>query len=320
LEFTISELEERTGVPRTTIHYYIREGLLPPAWKSSATRGTYRQHHVDRLRLISRMKAEGLSLEAIEGALIHEPEFPSPGPDYGSERDDHVRRRILEAAARRFSSNGYDGTRIADVIKDVGIGKQVFLSHFPTKRALFVASFEVLSESWIARVEPRIRIVSGFVLRQLLRTDAFISPRDASPLRLQLLRAEGWKLGDEAQRVVDKTFRTMIEEVRQELDALRSEGTPAGLSAELLSLGMMDFATSVLMHTQGDDPTSRLDAMRALLCIYSAVYAIWTGQFDVREPLREYEELLRRMALSPGSVLASIGDAPPTQVASLQGG
>jgi DNA-binding transcriptional MerR regulator len=48
----ISELSRVTGVPVATIKYYLREGLLPPGTPTSATRSTYDERHVDRLRLI----------------------------------------------------------------------------------------------------------------------------------------------------------------------------------------------------------------------------------------------------------------------------
>ena len=48
----MAELVRRSGVPRTTILYYIREGLLPPAEKPHPNQALYTQEHVERLRLI----------------------------------------------------------------------------------------------------------------------------------------------------------------------------------------------------------------------------------------------------------------------------
>ena len=46
----ISGLEKATGVPRTTIHFYMREGLLPPPQKTGRSVGYYSDRHVDLLR------------------------------------------------------------------------------------------------------------------------------------------------------------------------------------------------------------------------------------------------------------------------------
>jgi DNA-binding transcriptional MerR regulator len=48
----MSELSETCGVAVPTIKYYIREGLLPPGERTSATQASYDEAHVKRIRLI----------------------------------------------------------------------------------------------------------------------------------------------------------------------------------------------------------------------------------------------------------------------------
>ena len=48
----IKELIEITGHSRQTIHYYIREGLLPRPKKTSRNQAEYNQVHIDRIQLI----------------------------------------------------------------------------------------------------------------------------------------------------------------------------------------------------------------------------------------------------------------------------
>ena len=52
----MQELEERTGVPRTTIHYWAREGLLPDLDKTAANAALYGERHVDRVELLDRLR------------------------------------------------------------------------------------------------------------------------------------------------------------------------------------------------------------------------------------------------------------------------
>ena len=54
---TISELEQESGVPRSTIYYYVREGLLPPAQKAAASRAIYSDVYVALLGEIARLQA-----------------------------------------------------------------------------------------------------------------------------------------------------------------------------------------------------------------------------------------------------------------------
>ncbi|WP_328331843.1 MULTISPECIES: MerR family transcriptional regulator [unclassified Streptomyces] len=48
----LSELSELSGVPAATIKYYLRERLLPPGHRISATQADYDESHLRRLRLV----------------------------------------------------------------------------------------------------------------------------------------------------------------------------------------------------------------------------------------------------------------------------
>ncbi|BAC70400.1 transcriptional regulator [Streptomyces avermitilis] len=48
----LAELSERSGVPLATIKYYLREGLLAPGRRISATTAEYDEGHLRRLRLV----------------------------------------------------------------------------------------------------------------------------------------------------------------------------------------------------------------------------------------------------------------------------
>ncbi|MFD9796584.1 MerR family transcriptional regulator [Streptomyces sp. NPDC059070] len=48
----LSELSERSGVAPATIKYYLREGLLPPGDRVTATQADYGTAHLQRLKLV----------------------------------------------------------------------------------------------------------------------------------------------------------------------------------------------------------------------------------------------------------------------------
>lgn len=73
-QFNARDLAERAGTTVRTVHYYVSEGLLPPP--EGATRNAlYGMQHLARLRIISALRAEGLSLAAIRSrlALLDDP-------------------------------------------------------------------------------------------------------------------------------------------------------------------------------------------------------------------------------------------------------
>ena len=52
----ISQLVKRTGVPKETIHFYIREGLLRKPRKSSVNSAEYNERYVDQIQLIKDLR------------------------------------------------------------------------------------------------------------------------------------------------------------------------------------------------------------------------------------------------------------------------
>ncbi|MFE0136763.1 MerR family transcriptional regulator [Streptomyces sp. NPDC059037] len=48
----LAELSTRSGVSTATIKYYLREGLLPPGRRITATQSEYDEGHLQRLRLV----------------------------------------------------------------------------------------------------------------------------------------------------------------------------------------------------------------------------------------------------------------------------
>jgi len=56
----MKELVQETGIPRTAIHHYQREGLLPPARKTAPNSALYGSEHVERLKQIKALRGDEL--------------------------------------------------------------------------------------------------------------------------------------------------------------------------------------------------------------------------------------------------------------------
>jgi TetR/AcrR family transcriptional regulator, transcriptional repressor for nem operon len=55
---------------------------------------------------------------------------------YGKQHKEATRRRIIDAAGRRFKRNGIDGSGLATVMADAGLTNGAFYSHFASKEDL----------------------------------------------------------------------------------------------------------------------------------------------------------------------------------------
>jgi len=72
MEYKISEVVAHTNVPKSTVLYYIREGLLPEAKKLKSNVHRYSDEHIELIRYIKYMQEEiGSTNEQIKFALQH---------------------------------------------------------------------------------------------------------------------------------------------------------------------------------------------------------------------------------------------------------
>ena len=119
LKMKISDLVERSGIPRSTIQYYLREGLLHPPDKTGRTMAYYDEIHLRLLKEIHRIKMTQLKktkgsrvpIEAIKSRLYQERNGKSPiksGKRLLKDKKspgENKRQKILEAATRPSGSS-----------------------------------------------------------------------------------------------------------------------------------------------------------------------------------------------------------------------
>ncbi len=63
-----------------------------------------------------------------------------------SERADHTRARILDAAVREFSENGLAGARTEQIAEIAGVNKALLYYYFKSKEALYRAALETVAQ------------------------------------------------------------------------------------------------------------------------------------------------------------------------------
>jgi AcrR family transcriptional regulator len=62
------------------------------------------------------------------------------------------RERLLAAVVRVTAAQGYQGTSVADILKEAGVGRESFYKHFKDKEDCFVAANDALVDNLEARV------------------------------------------------------------------------------------------------------------------------------------------------------------------------
>ena len=117
---TVRQLSELTGMPRSTIQFYIREEILPPAQRLPNGRPIYGRVHAELLEQIKRLKAEGKSLEEIRSVIGNRGRSAAfYQVDAAEAIQSATRARIVEAAAREFGRNGYNRASLSDIVPGI---------------------------------------------------------------------------------------------------------------------------------------------------------------------------------------------------------
>ena len=295
---TISELERESGVGRNTIYYYISDGLLPPAQKASATRAVYNRSHVELLREISRLKAEGLTLREIREELADRIEAAAEnGVDLVAKQNEAAREAILQAAARRFAEHGYGKTRINDICKDVGVNAQLLYSHFPSKRHLFIACFGVYFSWMNVQVVAPIQQTDDSAVRLTWRVWAGLGLQSLSRDLQAMARVEALNPDSDLRPLVREVYENILAGSADELAADRApEVEPPLFDDELVSYAFLGALENTLMRATWDDKYTSQDIMRNVLAMFLAVRAAYQGRVDLTEEWQAIVPLVDELA------------------------
>ncbi len=295
----ISELEKTSGVPRTTIYFYVRSGLLPVAQKKAASRAIYSEEHLELLKLITCLKNEGLSLDAIREQVAPVVEaVTAANADTANDHAEQLRQRILLAAARLFPRKGYRGTRVADIIEEVGITPPVFYSHFSSKQDLFVEAFGVFVD-WMRRsLESQLPGEGGREARELARVaDYYYGIKTVGFDLLFHVRHEAVREDGALREVARDALKQMVGDDLENLVALQKEnGSKIPLVDELAAFGLFGAMDAIVMRACWDDKYDAADVLWTVYAFALGIQAVLSGLLDVSEDVDRNTELIERLA------------------------
>lgn len=299
---TIGELEAETGVPRRAIYYYVRSGLLPAGQKASASRTLYTERQVELLGRIEKLRREGLRRAEIKSRLA--PDIRAAldqDVDLVASREEETRRAILRAATRSFATKGYKGTRMADLVEDLGITPQVLYGQFATKRELFVACYKVAVQYMNTALLPRFAEAGDAAEMQVWYMYADSGIKAFAP-NLMLLATEAAQHDPEARRDLLEAYETIVRDAVRDLSRLRASDSEPPFSDELVVHGAMGAYEQMVARASLDDRFTWRDCVWHSLGLFLAVVAIYEGDLDIGVRLAQYRDLIDRVASYPPPV------------------
>ncbi|MHB8506545.1 MAG: TetR family transcriptional regulator [Acidimicrobiales bacterium] len=158
---SLSDLVALTGVPASTVHHYLRAGLIPAPDRRSSNRFTYDERHVTALRYIRAGRDRGRRIEVIAEELPEHLAGPAGGTPVGELTAGGVRDRLLDAATEAFRTRSYGEVTVGEIAGAARVGKGSVYLHFSSKQEIFTATIERLLERAAADFAETVERLGG---------------------------------------------------------------------------------------------------------------------------------------------------------------
>ncbi|MBI5443155.1 MAG: TetR family transcriptional regulator [Deltaproteobacteria bacterium] len=267
----IARLAEAAGVSKSTIHNYVRKGLLPPPQKVGLSLFLYSQRHLEGLQEIRRLREEdGLTIDQISDALRTDEPVPAelrPSADrtredepsnetpVRTEESQEKRQLIIDKAIELFNQIGYERVRIADITDSLNMGKGTFYLYFRNKEDLLSECLTSLGGFIVPSAELMevIRTSQDFFKRAQARFAGFQKQYRRFAGIMNLVRTASGSADPEISKRARSAYDAMIGPLRTDLKGALKEGSARRVDEELAVYALLGSADYVCYRATLDD-------------------------------------------------------------------
>lgn len=160
--------------------------------------------------------------------------------------------RIVSAAARAIRRSGYDGTGVADIMKEAGLTHGAFYAHFASREAMLAeAASRACAESAAVVSELVASVPPGQALASMLRT--YLSREHLEQVELGCPLAA---LGSETARQAPEVRRVTTRHIKEMIDLVARQspdwGQPGAHERALVTVATM--VGTLLLARAVDEP------------------------------------------------------------------
>jgi AcrR family transcriptional regulator len=240
----ISDLEKLSGVGRSTIHYYLREGLLSQPRKTGKTMAYYDATHVRELEEIKALQADGYPISYIRDLMSdarRELEEAAAGEGEAARSD--RRQQIMDKAVEIFARKGYHQTNVTEIARAVGVGHSTFYIYFPSKMALFTECVDRVFQEMFAGVWEKIKEEKNPITRLKKRGEVVLKSHPQFIDMMNVLKSiEEDNPALEAKK--REIYVSIVETVKRDLKRAIEMGLIPEIDIEVASYIMVGFLES----------------------------------------------------------------------------
>jgi TetR/AcrR family transcriptional regulator, transcriptional repressor for nem operon len=172
---------------------------------------------------------------------------------------DATHERIVSVAARAIRRSGYDGTGVADIMKEAGLTHGAFYSHFASREAMLAeAARKACAESAAAAAEVVASVPPGRALDSMLR--AYLSREHVEHVELGCPLAA---LGSETSRQAPEVRHVATRHIKEMIDLVARQSPDWGRpSAHERALVIISTMVGAMLLARAVDEPGLSDSLR----------------------------------------------------------
>ena len=266
----ISELSIRSGIPVSTIKFYIRKRLLAKPMKTGGTQGFYTRKHLDRLKLIQKMQKESNmpldKIREITELIDSSEEREKRENEQGSAKQ---KAGIVHAATSLFRGKGYEAVTIADIVDAARIGRSTFYRNFRNKKDLFIECMrEIIHCEGIPEDIDGIDETDGFTLFDR-SAEAYFRESPLWSEMIRMLRAAAINDPAEFEETLEEALKLKIEVFKKRIKTSLKHGFMRKVDPTLLAvmlLGIQDYCSEYMTKGQfKENPEKIFEGVKDIL-------------------------------------------------------
>lgn len=260
----ISELAKASGIPNSTIRYYVREGLLQSPVRTGKTMAYYNLRHLDRLQLIKKIQdEEKMPLKFIK-EMIEKMQEEEKETQTNSARSSSRRDMIIKSAITLFREKGCANTSITDIVDHAHIGRGTFYLNFTNKEELFIECADKIFFAMYDDVWQEIKNEQDMAERLKKRWLAFYRsyPRWRDMMNLIKGAAVGGHppFAEKLKQVIHQIIDPIIRDIQRGMQ----QGSVRQLDPRLVGfmlMGMAEYCAYLLYEDKTYNPEEMSDKM-----------------------------------------------------------
>jgi AcrR family transcriptional regulator len=167
--------------------------------------------------------------------------------------------RIVEAAARAIRRSGYNGTGVAEIMKDAGLTHGGFYAHFSSREAMLAEAADRAGGESVAMMERVAAISSPQQVMQAMM-DAYLSDAHLEEIETGCAVAA---LGSEMPRQAPEVRRAATRRIKEMIDLVARQSPDWGQpSAHERALFLVSTMVGTLVLARAVDDPKLSDALR----------------------------------------------------------